>query len=77
MCVCVRVHVCVRLRLSRHWISVVLVLAEAFEVLQTIFVHRGEPGSRSNTVNEICRRAKSKDEWPHVLVFPEGTTLNC
>lgn len=50
-------------------------LAEALEILQSIFVHRGEQGSRNYAVNEICRRAESNDEWPHVMVFPEGMKL--
>ena len=49
-----------------------LTSAEMFEILQTIFVHRGEQGSRSDTVSEICRRAESHDEWPYILLFPEG-----
>ena len=50
-----------------------LVLAEAFEALQAIFVHRGGQGSHGTTVNEICRRAQSNGEWPHILLFPEGS----
>ena len=49
-----------------------LTSTETFEILQTIFVHRGEQESRSDTVNEICRRAESHDEWPYILLFPEG-----
>ncbi|KAG0476126.1 hypothetical protein HPP92_012967 [Vanilla planifolia] len=43
--------------------------------MQVIYVDRFSPSSRKNAVNEIKRKASCND-FPHVLLFPEGTTTN-
>uniref|UniRef100_A0A1D1ZL95 Lysophosphatidylcholine acyltransferase 2 n=2 Tax=Anthurium amnicola TaxID=1678845 RepID=A0A1D1ZL95_9ARAE len=43
--------------------------------MQVIYVDRFSASSRKNAVNEIKRKA-SCDEFPRVLLFPEGTTTN-
>lgn len=44
--------------------------------LRTIFVDREGDTSRTNTAEEINRRASSGGNWPKVMIFPEGTTTN-
>lgn len=44
--------------------------------LQPVAVSRQDPDSRKNTVAEITRRALSRDQWPQILIFPEGTCTN-
>ena len=44
-------------------------------LLQLIFVRRGDQESRDYTVSEIRRRAESKGDWPHVLIYPEGMCM--
>ena len=51
-------------------------IAGAIRALQPIFVSRNDKNSRSKALAEIRRRALSKGEWSHVVVFPEGTTTN-
>lgn len=43
---------------------------------QPIYVWREDPNSRQNTIKEIVKRANSEEEWPQVLIFPEGTCTN-
>ncbi|KAL2511373.1 Lysophospholipid acyltransferase LPEAT2 [Abeliophyllum distichum] len=43
--------------------------------MQVIYVDRFSQSSRKNAVNEIKRKASS-DQFPRVLLFPEGTTTN-
>nr|GLL34423.1 lysophospholipid acyltransferase LPEAT2 [Ipomoea trifida] len=43
--------------------------------MQVIYVDRFSQSSRKNAVNEIKRKA-SRDQFPRVLLFPEGTTTN-
>ncbi|KAL8129142.1 hypothetical protein V2J09_018297 [Rumex salicifolius] len=43
--------------------------------MQVIYVNRFSSPSRKNAVNEIKRKA-SCDQYPRVLLFPEGTTTN-
>lgn len=43
--------------------------------LQSIFVDRADPNSRETVKRAIWDRA-SDDNFPHVLIFPEGTTTN-
>ncbi|KAJ8565401.1 hypothetical protein K7X08_007977 [Anisodus acutangulus] len=43
--------------------------------MQVIYVNRFSPTSRKHAVNEIKRKA-SCDQFPRVLLFPEGTTTN-
>ncbi|XP_045495805.1 lysophosphatidylcholine acyltransferase isoform X2 [Colias croceus] len=43
---------------------------------QPVYVWRDDPNSRQNTIKEIIERATSKEDWPQVLIFPEGTCTN-
>ncbi|KAK9711134.1 Acyltransferase [Popillia japonica] len=43
---------------------------------QPVYVWRDDPDSRQNTIKEIINRAKSKLDWPQILIFPEGTCTN-
>ncbi|OXU27771.1 hypothetical protein TSAR_009520 [Trichomalopsis sarcophagae] len=43
---------------------------------QPVYVWREDPNSRQNTVKEIIERATSKEDWPQVMIFPEGTCTN-
>lgn len=41
-----------------------------------MYVWRDDPNSRQNTIKEIIERATSKEDWPQVMIFPEGTCTN-
>ncbi|XP_044735228.1 lysophosphatidylcholine acyltransferase isoform X2 [Chrysoperla carnea] len=43
---------------------------------QPVYVWRDDPNSRQNTIKEIIDRATSDEDWPQILVFPEGTCTN-
>ncbi|XP_017779828.1 PREDICTED: lysophosphatidylcholine acyltransferase isoform X1 [Nicrophorus vespilloides] len=43
---------------------------------QPVYVWRDDPDSRQNTIKEIISRATSKEDWPQILIFPEGTCTN-
>ena len=58
------------------------ILGKCIELSQSINVKREDPNSRQNTVSEIIRRTNlhnhpdPKERWPHLLIFPEGSTSN-
>lgn len=43
---------------------------------QPIYVCREDPHSRQSTIREIIQRANSTEDWPQILIFPEGTCTN-
>ncbi|XP_050099258.1 lysophosphatidylcholine acyltransferase-like isoform X1 [Anopheles aquasalis] len=43
---------------------------------QPIYVCREDPHSRQSTIREIIQRANSPEDWPQILIFPEGTCTN-
>ncbi|XP_033223380.1 lysophosphatidylcholine acyltransferase isoform X1 [Belonocnema kinseyi] len=43
---------------------------------QPVYVWRDDPNSRQNTIKEIIERATSEEDWPQVMIFPEGTCTN-
>lgn len=43
---------------------------------QPVYVWRDDPNSRQNTIKEIISRSTSKEDWPQILIFPEGTCTN-
>ncbi|KAL1464252.1 hypothetical protein WDU94_003917, partial [Cyamophila willieti] len=43
---------------------------------RNVYVWRDDPNSRQKTIQEIIDRAKSEQDWPQVLIFPEGTCTN-
>ncbi|XP_053256090.1 lysophosphatidylcholine acyltransferase 2 [Podarcis raffonei] len=52
------------------------ILGRILSALQPVVVSRVDPDSRRNTIKEITRRATSGEQWPQVLIFPEGTCTN-
>lgn len=49
---------------------------ELIDYAQPIYVCREDPNSRQTTIKEIIERANSKEDWPQILIFPEGTCTN-
>ena len=49
-------------------------LGSILDGTQAIFVDRNNPLSREQTLNEIRRRAKDVEQWPPLVIFPEGTS---
>uniref|UniRef100_A0A1B0DJ85 Uncharacterized protein n=3 Tax=Phlebotomus papatasi TaxID=29031 RepID=A0A1B0DJ85_PHLPP len=43
---------------------------------QPIYVWREDPNSRQNTIKAIKERANSPEDWPQIIIFPEGTCTN-
>lgn len=43
---------------------------------QPVYVRREDQNSRQNTIAEIKRRATDPQDWPQVMIFPEGTCTN-
>ncbi|XP_037936996.1 lysophosphatidylcholine acyltransferase [Teleopsis dalmanni] len=56
--------------------SQIPLLGKIINYAQPIYVQREDPNSRQNTIREIVDRARSKDEWPQVVIFAEGTCTN-
>ncbi|XP_045112206.1 lysophosphatidylcholine acyltransferase 1-like isoform X2 [Portunus trituberculatus] len=50
--------------------------AKYIDYTQPVYVWREDPNSRQNTIQEIKERASSEEEWPQIMVFPEGTCTN-
>uniref|UniRef100_A0A6B2FFB0 EF-hand domain-containing protein n=1 Tax=Bothriechis nubestris TaxID=1766655 RepID=A0A6B2FFB0_9SAUR len=46
------------------------------DALQPVLVSRNDPDSRKHTIHEITKRATSGEQWPQVMIFPEGTCTN-
>uniref|UniRef100_A0A670YPQ4 Lysophosphatidylcholine acyltransferase 2 n=1 Tax=Pseudonaja textilis TaxID=8673 RepID=A0A670YPQ4_PSETE len=46
------------------------------DALQPVLVSRNDPDSRKHTIHEITKRATSEEQWPQVMIFPEGTCTN-
>ncbi|XP_055526241.1 lysophosphatidylcholine acyltransferase isoform X2 [Wyeomyia smithii] len=51
-------------------------LGKLIDYAQPIYVCREDPNSRQTTIKEIIERANSKENWPQILIFPEGTCTN-
>ncbi|KAG7295878.1 hypothetical protein JYU34_020962 [Plutella xylostella] len=51
-------------------------IGQLINYTQPVYVWRDDPNSRQNTIKEIIARATSKEDWPQVLIFPEGTCTN-
>ncbi|XP_042870223.1 lysophosphatidylcholine acyltransferase-like isoform X2 [Penaeus japonicus] len=50
--------------------------AKYIDYTQPVYVWREDTNSRQNTIQEIKRRATSDEDWPQVMIFPEGTCTN-
>ncbi|KAM3828577.1 lysophosphatidylcholine acyltransferase 2 isoform 2-T2 [Vipera latastei] len=46
------------------------------DALQPVLVSRSDPDSRKHTIHEITKRATSGEQWPQIMIFPEGTCTN-
>ncbi|XP_063363150.1 lysophosphatidylcholine acyltransferase isoform X1 [Cydia amplana] len=51
-------------------------IGQLINYTQPVYVWRDDPNSRANTIKEIIQRATSKEDWPQILIFPEGTCTN-
>lgn len=52
------------------------VISPCLKILQSIFVDRKSSTSRSQVANTICERSNSNEDWPQIVLFPEGTNTN-
>ncbi|XP_064101470.1 lysophosphatidylcholine acyltransferase 1-like isoform X1 [Macrobrachium nipponense] len=50
--------------------------AKYIDYTQPVYVWREDTNSRQNTIQEIKRRSMSDEDWPQVMIFPEGTCTN-
>ena len=51
-------------------------LSEIIDLSQPIYVCREDPDSRNTTIQAIKNRANSPEDWPPLMIFPEGTCTN-
>lgn len=49
-------------------------IGNIIRALCTVTVDRTDKQSRVNTMTALKTRGKSNGKWPHILIFPEGTT---
>lgn len=54
----------------------ILFFGKLINFTQPIYVWREDPDSRQTTIKNIVARANSEDDWPQILIFPEGTCAN-
>ena len=67
----IHAYVCPSIRIySKHFSYVLSGLYE--HGLKCIFVSRLDSDSRRRCNEEIMRRVSSDEEWPPLLIFPEG-----
>lgn len=52
------------------------IIGTLLKTLQPVLVTRHDPESRQKTIKEIHRRASSQNDWPQIIIFPEGTCTN-
>ena len=50
--------------------------SEIIDLSQPIYVCREDPDSRNTTIQAIKNRANSPEDWPPLMIFPEGTCTN-
>uniref|UniRef100_A0A182SND4 Phospholipid/glycerol acyltransferase domain-containing protein n=1 Tax=Anopheles maculatus TaxID=74869 RepID=A0A182SND4_9DIPT len=51
-------------------------IGKIIDITQPIYVCREDPNSRHVTRHLIIERVISKEDWPQILIFPEGTCSN-
>uniref|UniRef100_A0A2M4BPC0 Putative phosphate acyltransferase n=1 Tax=Anopheles marajoara TaxID=58244 RepID=A0A2M4BPC0_9DIPT len=51
-------------------------IGKIIDITQPIYVCREDPNSRHLTRHLIVERVISKEDWPQILIFPEGTCSN-
>ncbi|XP_041781662.1 lysophosphatidylcholine acyltransferase-like [Anopheles merus] len=52
------------------------IIGKIIDITQPIYVCREDPNSRHITRHLIIERVISKEDWPQILIFPEGTCSN-
>lgn len=58
-------------------LSFTFILTSALiQYTQPMYVQREDPNSRKTIMKEMTRRARTMGEWPHIILFPEGTCTN-
>lgn len=55
---------------------VIFFCSEIINLTQPIYVCREDPNSRHTTIQAIKDRANSTEDWPPLMIFPEGTCTN-
>lgn len=62
---------------TRKWeINLTALISELINFTQPIYVWREDPNSRQNTIRTVIERANSRNNWPQIIIFPEGTCTN-
>jgi len=54
----------------------ILLFGNLTKLCQPIIVYREQHKSRTDTIKRIVERVNSKEKWPPIAVFPEGTCNN-
>ena len=62
--------------LSKYENFKIPVFGTLMKAVQPILVHRNNTESKRDTVKAIKHRMQSGEEWPQLVVFPEGTCTN-
>lgn len=52
------------------------VIGAGIKGLQCLFVNRLDPISKAKAKNAVLHRTKSGENWPQLIIYPEGTTTN-
>jgi 1-acyl-sn-glycerol-3-phosphate acyltransferase len=74
---CIALH-CIGLPCCVLYLAGILdipIVGQIAKCLQPILVHRESKAKAHKAANDIRERAQS-GRWPHILIFPEGTTTN-
>lgn len=64
------------LYLKNKSLNQISIISEIVNFTQPIYVQREDPNSRQKTVKTVIDRANSRDVWPQIIIFPEGTCTN-
>lgn len=62
--------------LATYYLTSSFSFLELIDLAQPIYVNREDHGSRTKTIQDILDRVNSPEDWPHILIFPEGTCTN-
>lgn len=52
------------------------ILGRVLRTVQPILVNRADFNNKIDAVNQIVRRTNLDEDWPQLIIFPEGTTTN-
>ncbi len=67
---------CAASPVSRHENKDAILISTCQRLSQTIFVDRRTSSTRRDALEAISERARSKENWPQIFIFPEGTNTN-